>query len=110
MRFEALLRGLEVHAQIVLREGQRLALDREGPLTTTEDAENAEKFFHLSLGACFARRWRATSYITTPAATETLSDGTLPAIGMETRKSHLRRTRSCRPLPSAPRTSAQSML
>src|SRR5712692_8227731 len=57
---------------------------------------------------CFARRWRTISYMTTPAATETFKEGTLPSMGMETRKSHLRRTRSCSPLPSAPRIRAQS--
>src|SRR5713101_906286 len=65
-----------------------------------------ETCFHF----CFARRWRTISYITTPAATETFKEGTLPSMGMETRKSHLRRTRSCSPLPSAPRIRAQSML
>ncbi len=39
----------------------------------------------------------------TPAATDTFSDGTLPSIGMETRKSHFLATRSWTPLPSDPR-------
>ena len=53
-------------------------------------------------GFCAARRWRATSYITTAPATETFSEGTWPSMGMETRKSQRLRTRSCSPLPSAP--------
>src|SRR3954452_6735588 len=105
-------------------------------MKTTEDAEDAEdvsKSFQFPVSsfqkrpardgnACvgqdyfvlrtsaFVRRWRASSYITMPPATETFSEGTLPSIGIETTKSHLRRTRSCNPFPSAPRTMAQSML
>src|SRR6185437_14889375 len=58
----------------------------------------------------YLRRWRATSYITTAPATDTLSEGTLPSIGIFTRKSHFFRICSCRPCPSAPSTRAQSIL
>src|SRR4030081_2988461 len=74
-------------------------------------AELLKKRLHcLSEDVFPFRRWRTISYSTTAAATETFSDGTLPSIGIETRKSHFLFTRSCRPLPSAPSTSAQSML
>src|SRR5215467_13638473 len=63
----------------------------------------------LDLNCKVQRRCRATSYITMAAATETFNDGTLPSMGMETRKSHFLRTCSCNPRPSAPSTSAQSI-
>ena len=44
------------------------------------------------------------------AATETFNEGTLPNIGIDTRKSHFLRTRSWTPLPSAPSTMPQSIL
>src|SRR5271166_5792283 len=92
--------------QIVIRESESFAI--EGQRRQNQTTENTEgtKEPH----ADFFPRWRTTSYNITPAATETFSDGTLPSIGIETRKSHFRATRSWRPLPSAPRTMAQSML
>src|SRR5215475_6651332 len=39
----------------------------------------------LAVADYLPRVCRATSYITTPAATETFSDGTLPIIGIDTR-------------------------
>gem|GEM_PF-7107847 len=50
------------------------------------------------------RRWRMASYMTTAPATETLSELTLPAMGMRRRWSQVRLTRSCSPEPSLPRT------
>src|SRR5207247_804405 len=46
------------------------------------------------------------SYRSSAAATLTLSDSTLPAIGIETASSHVRRTSGRRPFPSAPKTRA----
>src|SRR5947207_15576503 len=78
-------------------------------MKTTEDAEDAEGLqkriqdfassVPLCLGGGCCLRWRASSYITMPPATETFNDVTRPSIGIETTKSHLRRTRSCNPFP-----------
>src|SRR6202012_824907 len=60
----------------------------------------------FSTGAFSAepRRWRAASKSTTAPAAETLSDDTLPAIGICSRWSQVFLTRSCRPSPSRPST------
>src|SRR5258708_591442 len=108
-RTESLLLRLEADFQIVLREDERLAVDRQrGRDQTTEETEDTEGL-HVYFDAA-RRRWRTTSNNTIPAATDTFSDGTLPSIGMETRKSQCLRTRSCNPLPSAPSTTAQCIL
>src|SRR5262249_49018543 len=65
--------------------------------------------FALCAVSSAPRRCRATSYIITPPATETFREGTLPIMGIETTKSHFRRTKSCNPAPSAPSTMAQFM-
>jgi hypothetical protein len=59
-------------------------------------------------GRTAERRWRRASYMTTAPATETLSEETLPAMGMRRRKSQVRLTRSWRPAPSRPRTRQMS--
>src|SRR5436305_14984170 len=112
-----MLAGVDRKIQTVARDGEGLAVERGAMQNTTaEDTEEAQGLqeqtdLHLWLDASSAtRRWRTISYKTTAAATETFRDGTLPSIGIETRKSHLRLTRSCRPLPSPPSTSAQSIL
>src|SRR5262245_64616422 len=51
-------------------------------------------------------RCRRASYNSTAAATETFSDSTTPASGIETSASHIRRTSGRRPFASAPRTIA----
>src|SRR5581483_2030424 len=115
---EPLQRPINFYLQIVMREGKSLAIQGKQPRRKKKKAainKYAEKLhpvdrFEFCLVPALARRCLAISYSTTPAATETLSDGTEPSIGMETRKSQFLRTCSCRPLPSAPRTSAQSML
>ena len=57
----------------------------------------------IHYGICrIARRRRSNS--TMPAATDTLSDEILPAIGIRTSKSQCLRTCSCKPAPSPPRT------
>ena len=53
-----------------------------------------------------ALRWRRASKSSTAAATETFSEPTLPASGIETVASHVRRTSGRTPFPSAPKTSA----
>src|ERR1700693_2893269 len=110
----------DLDVQIVTGEGKCLAVQRK--TVHRRGAEHAEKSQALVGGLhlpelhfepeepFLARRCRTISNKTTAAATETFSDGTLPNIGIETRKSHLRFTRSWSPLPSPPRTSAQSML
>src|SRR5579864_1716609 len=112
-----MLFGVHLKVQIVARDREGFAIERRARQnTTTEDTEEAQWLqehtkLHLWLDASSAaRRWRTISYKTTAAATETFREGTLPSMGMETRKSHFRLTRSCRPLPSPPRTRAQSIL
>ena len=58
------------------------------------------RFYYADL--CVRRRFHSNS--TTPAATDTLRDAILPAIGMRTSTSQCLRTCSCKPLPSPPRT------
>ena len=52
------------------------------------------------------RLWRRISYRQTPVATETLSELTVPAIGIRSRKSHDSAVRRRMPRPSLPMTSA----
>ena len=102
---------LNLQAQIVVGEAKRLAVERAGRRRTKkQQTQEGETELHFLLDAPCACRCRTISYKTTAAATETLSDGTLPSIGIETRKSHFRFTRSCSPLPSPPSTKAQSIL
>src|ERR1039458_1717917 len=117
---EAMLLWLDLNIQIVISEGECLAVERK--TIHHRGTEHTEKTQALINGLHFgelhfaseepflARLCRTISNRTTAAATETFSDGTLPSIGIETRKSHFLFTRSCNPLPSPPRTSAQSML
>lgn len=51
-----------------------------------------------------ARRWRANSDSTTPAATEALRDSTQPTIGILITESQVSRTKRDMPLPSEPTT------
>src|SRR5215472_3880628 len=104
-----------LHFELIVRNGEGFPVNgkREGPGQHTEQQSGSPRLHRedLDLSAfCPARRWRATSYITTAPATETFSDGTCPSIGIDTRKSQRLRTRSCSPLPSAPSTTAQCML
>src|SRR5579863_591831 len=115
-----MLLGLDLKVEIVIRdrEGfpiQRESADRRGTQQTQEAQWLQPRLYFGELHFSSderrpARRCLTISYKTTAAATETFSDGTFPSIGIETRKSHLRFTRSCRPLPSPPITSAQSIL
>src|ERR1700722_1946887 len=117
---QPMLFRLDLHIEIVIGEAERLTVQREAiQRGGTEGTQKTEKpdgrlqgaGFHFdSAEPCFARLCLTISYRTTAAATETFSDGTLPSMGIETRKSHFLFTRSCSPLPSPPRTSAQSML
>src|SRR6202021_1774886 len=50
-----------------------------------------------SCGCSAERRWRAASKSTTAPAAETLREATSPAMGIRSRRSQVRRTRSCRP-------------
>src|SRR5580658_256899 len=59
---------------------------------------------------CHRPRWRAASYSSMPAATETLRLSTVPSCGRRTRKSQFCRVRCRRPVPSAPRTSTTGPL
>ena len=87
---EALLLWLDADREIVLREGKGFTIQREGNLDqTTQDTKDAEPPHPHCI-----RRWRTISYNTTPAATETFSDGTFPSMGIETTKSHFFNTRS----------------
>src|SRR5271168_910251 len=124
---QPLLHRLDPDVQVVAGEGKRLAIEGKSiSRTSTEEAEQAKMQtaqLHcppedaswlvcaslVCVRAC-PRLCRTISYITTAPATDTFSEDTFPSIGIETRKSHFFLTRSCRPLPSAPRTSAQSML
>src|SRR5580658_7185762 len=126
---------LDLNVEVVVGDAECLAVERKTihhrGTEDTENAKNPPNRFHFAgfvaelhfvsnfilhplhlacWDATRARRCRTISYSTTAAATETFSDGTFPSIGIETRKSHFRFTRSCRPLPSPPRTRAQSML
>src|SRR5215469_6060331 len=105
--------------QIVVRERKCLTIQCETANRTTEETENTEglgkslqnwELHFLFDATSLMRRCLTISYKTTAAATETFREGTLPSIGIDTRKSHLRFTRSCRPLPSPPSTRAVSML
>src|ERR1700683_2338793 len=112
---QPLLPGFDADVQIVAGESKCFPVDSEG--VHRGDAENQKiktqvaRLHFAPVGSLsFMRRCRTISYITTAPATDTFSEGTFPSIGIETRKSHFFFTRSCSPLPSAPRTSAQSML
>ncbi len=52
-------------------------------------------------------RWRSTSKRQTPAATETFRQGTVPSIGMLTKRSQVSAVRWRMPSPSAPNTIAK---
>src|SRR5262245_45214473 len=113
------MRGrVNLYLQVVSRDGKGVAV-KSMHRQRTQHTKKEKKFqvssfkfqaipvlydYALRPHFCLARLCRTISYSTTPAATETFSEGTLPSMGMETTKSHLRRTRSCNPLPSAPRT------
>src|ERR1700723_3715628 len=107
-RTEPLLPGLEGNGQIIFRYGEGLAFQGRGCRGENADTQETEQL-HDFLDAP-SRLCRTTSYNTTPAATDTFSDGTFPSIGIETRKSQCLRTKSCIPLPSAPSTTAQFIL
>src|SRR5256885_237882 len=99
-----------MHREVVINEGEGFTIDGGSiGMKTAEDAEDAEEpqkeiqDFASSLPqavpseveGCLCRRcflrWRASSYITMPPATDTFRDGTRPSMGIETTKSHLRR-------------------
>ena len=68
---------LQANLQIVFRDGEGFALQGPGRGSeTTEDTEDTEEL-HDFLDAP-SRLCRTTSYSTTPAATDTFSDGTFP--------------------------------
>src|SRR5581483_1277753 len=103
--------GLNAYIQIVFNKSERLAINcRTICCQAGESQQNSTQLHSGTLTAPLARLCRTISKSTTPAATDTFSDETLPSIVIETRKSHFLRTRSCTPLPSAPSTMAQSML
>src|ERR1700730_3274960 len=110
-----MLLRVDLNIEIVVGERKGLAVEGESvPHRDTEGQEEAkvhDSKIHFSPEELSRARLCLTiSYSTTAAATETFRDDTLPSMGIETRKSHFLFTKSCRPLPSAPRTSAQSML
>src|SRR5271169_661106 len=108
-------RTIDLNVQLIVSDGKRFAIKcpyRRGQCEA--EKKRREETRHRTGAAvslpCATRRWRATSYITIAPATETFSEGTRPYIGIETRKSQRFRTRSCKPFPSAPKTTAQCML
>src|SRR6185503_1918485 len=104
---EPLLLSFYADVQIILGESESVAVQSASPQRTEHHKRDASK---LHLHPDFFRRCFTISNSNKPAATETFSDGTCPSIGIETRKSHFLLTRSCSPLPSAPSTTAQSIL
>src|ERR1700722_10250169 len=121
---KAMLSGFDTNIQVVMGNSEGFAIESKcvhhRGTEDTEKRKTQKQLHFLPEDACLfcappcaatlLRRCRTISYITTAPATETFSDGTFPSIGIETRKSHFLFTRSCSPLPSAPRTRAQSML
>src|SRR5580704_3696765 len=99
-RPQPLLLGLQGNGQIIFRYGEGLTFQGRGcrgEHRETQETEQLHDFLDAPNRLC-----RTISYNTTPAATDTFSEGTFPSIGIETRKSQCLRTRSCTPLPSAP--------
>src|SRR6185312_7590301 len=97
----------ETNAAISPLRARRFGRDDRERGLGLHDPKPLRGFAGLVGGAVFGvviRRWRAASYITTAPATETLSEETLPAMGMRSKWSQVRFTRSCSPEPSLPRT------
>ena len=106
--FDQVRHGLELKARVEQQGRFGVApLDQEAVLVEVGVGKGAQlDLVGEGLFQSEPARWRSASYRTMDTATAALSELTRPSIGRRTSWSQRSRTRRCRPLPSAPTTTA----